>query len=100
MDIINKVYWSAHTLVDILSIVEMHNRLQATASFNRQLNGLDHASFMQIIFIEFLYSAPPPMHATLKYEVNNETLCYHESQRGEEEADDQSDVRPVAHHHA
>lgn len=97
MHSINKVYW---ILVDIMFIVKMHKRLQATALFNRQLDGLDHASFIHIIFIEFLYSAPPPMHATLKYKVNNETLCYHESQRSEEEADDQSDVRPMAHHHA
>lgn len=31
--------------------------------------------------------------------MNDEPQCYHEGQRGEEEADDQFEVRPVTHHH-
>lgn len=34
----------------------------------------------------------------IQYEADNKTQPYHEGQRGEEEADDQLDVRAVAHH--
>lgn len=38
--------------------------------------------------------------ATFPQETNHGTQYYHEGQRGEEEADDQFDVRLVTHHHA
>ena len=35
----------------------------------------------------------------IKYEADNEMQYYHEGKRGEEEANDQFDIRSVTHHH-